>query len=66
MTAHGAMIVHQEDDSAMDTNSPIPYDEERTFLIGDYFYKEDVDLLAQARNGSFIGASNVFTFMKCD
>jgi len=59
MTAHGALIVHQQDGSLVDSNSPIPYDEERIFIVEDYFYKTDADLIAQAINGSFIGGANV-------
>ena len=59
MTAHGAIIVHQENESPMDRNCPVPYDEERLFIVEDYFFKEDLDLLAHARNGSFIGGANV-------
>jgi uncharacterized protein (DUF779 family) len=64
LTAHGALIVHQIGGSPVDTNSPIPYDEERVFLVGDYFNKEDGDLVATAANGTFIGGANVFTRMR--
>jgi hypothetical protein len=59
LTAHGALIVHQQDGSSVDSNCPIPYDEERVFLVGDLFNKEDGDLIATAANGTFIGGANV-------
>lgn len=61
LTAHGALIVHQKDGSPYDTNSPIPYDEERLFLVGDLFNKVDGDLVLQSQNGSFIGGANVIS-----
>jgi hypothetical protein len=64
MTAHGAIIVHQQDGTPVDTNSPIPYDEERIFIVEDYFYEEDAELVAQAINGSFIGGANVILLSK--
>ena len=59
LTAHGALIVHQAGGSPVDTNCPIPYDEERVFLVGDLFNKIDTDLVAEAANGTFIGGANV-------
>jgi len=59
LTAHGALIVHQPDGSAVDSNCPIPYDEERTFLVGDLFNEIDQDLEKTAQNGTFIGGANV-------
>lgn len=46
-------------ESPVDTNCPIPYDEERVFLVGDLFNLIDTDLVAEAANGTFIGAANV-------
>ena len=59
LTAHGALVVHQADHSPVDTNSPIPYDEERIFIVGDLFNLNDADLVNEALNGRFIGAANV-------
>ena len=59
LTAHGALIVHQKGGSPVDTNCPIPYDEERVFLVGDLFNLIHTDLVAEAANGTFIGGANV-------
>ena len=63
LTAHGALIIHQADGSPVDSNCPIPYDEERVFLVGDLFDKTDGDLVALAVNGTFIGGANVILFL---
>ena len=65
LTAHGALIVHQAGGSPVDTNCPIPYDEERVFLVGDLFNKIDTDLVAEAANGTFIGGANVLPPTDC-
>lgn len=59
LTAHGAFIVHPKDGAAVDSNSPIAYDEERVFLVGDLFNKVEDDLIAQAATGLFLGGANV-------
>jgi len=59
MTANGAIILHQSDGSPVDSNCPIPYDEERVVFVNDLFDSEDGDLVTIADAGIFIGGSSV-------
>jgi len=59
MTANGAIILHQSDGSSIDSNCPIPYDEELVVFISDLFNSEDGDLITIADAGIFIGGSSV-------
>jgi hypothetical protein len=59
LTAHGALILHQADNSPVDSNCPIPYDEERIFMVEDFYYLDEEALVAEAQKGQFVGAANV-------
>jgi FtsP/CotA-like multicopper oxidase with cupredoxin domain len=59
LSAHGALILHQADNSPVDSNCPIPYDEERVFIVEDFFYLDEEALVAEAAKGQFVGAANV-------